>query len=377
MISLIYWGGIVWDGSEMRVLIACDKFKGSLTAVEACDAVKAGLPQSWAGEICPVADGGEGFVESMLRAGGGEWVKLSCQDALGRQVAAEYGMMGRVAVIEMASASGMWRISPERRDVRGASTFGTGEMMRHALEVSGAEELLVGIGGSASNDGGAGMAAALGLDFWDAADRKLAACPRDLSGLARLDDTGLIALPALRVACDVDNPLLGVRGASAVFGPQKGATAEDVDFLEMVLGRLVEVSGFDELARRPGAGAAGGLGFGMMAWAGARLESGFEMVSQALDLEARIRQVDLVVTGEGSLDEQTLAGKGPAGVAELARKIGVPVVGVGGRVEGELGGLFDRLLSLEDCGVGLEESMRRAAELVEMQVRREFAEGWA
>jgi len=351
-----------------RVLVACDKFKGSLSAIEACEAVAAGLPRGWEAELCPIADGGEGFVESMLAAGGGRRIGAPCHDALGRPVEGGYGLVDRLAVIEMAEASGMWRLGEGERDPRRATTRGTGELMRHAVEVSGARGLLVGLGGSATNDAGAGMAAALGVRFVGADGGELAAHPEGLAGLARIDEAGRLALPAVRVACDVDNPLLGARGASAVFGPQKGAGPEDVAFLDGVLSRRVEVGGYAGLASRAGAGAAGGLGFGLMAWAGGVLEPGFGMVAEAIGLERRIAAADLVITGEGSLDAQTLGGKGPAGVARLARRLGVPVWAVAGRVEPEAAGLFERVFALEEFGLSVAESMARAGELVERMV---------
>ena len=353
----------------MKVLVCCDKFKGSLTAVEACEAVAAGFPNRWEVELCPIADGGEGFVEAMLAAGGGRRLVAECRDALGRSVEAEFGMMGEVAVIEMSAASGLWRIAPGERDVRRSSTFGTGELMRRAVEELGAREILVGLGGSATNDGGAGMAAALGVRFLDVAGRELEPHPAGLAALETIDARGRIALPKVRVASDVDHPLLGGRGASAVFGPQKGAGPEDVEFLEGVLARVVEKGGLEEVARRPGAGAAGGLGFGLMAWAGAELESGFNIVARALDLQRRMAEVDLVVTGEGSLDAQTLGGKGPAGVVAMARAAGVRAMGVGGRVTPEAAAIFDEVVSLERTGLALGELMARAAELVTAGVR--------
>ena len=352
----------------MKVLLACDKFKGSLGAVEACEAVRAGLPVEWECDICPIADGGEGFIDAMLAGSGGERVIAPCQDALGRPVEANYGIYRSsgetVAVIEMAAASGMGRIAAAERNPRRASTFGTGELMRHAVEVSGATRLLVGLGGSATNDGGAGMAAALGVCFLDERGDLLEAVPEALAGLHAIDESQRMVLPEVIVACDVDNPLTGARGASAVFGPQKGATPEDVEFLDAVLMKLAAVSGGGREASTPGSGAAGGLGFGLLRFAGATVVPGFDLVAAALRLSERVAAADLVITGEGSLDAQTLGGKGPAGVAALARAAGVPVVAVAGRVEACAAGLFDAALSLESFGLPVEESISRAPELV-------------
>jgi glycerate kinase len=353
----------------MHVLLACDKFKGSLGAVEACEAMRAGLPAGWEGDVCPIADGGEGFIDAMLAGSGGERVTVACRDALGRPVEAEYGIYRSsggetVAVIEMSAASGMWRIAAGERDPRRASTFGTGQQMQHAVEVSGATRLLVGLGGSATNDGGAGMAAALGVRFLDERGDLLDAVPGALAGLHAIDESARMALPEVIVACDVDHPLTGPRGASAVFGPQKGATPEDVTFLDGVLTKLAAVSGGGREASTPGAGAAGGLGFGLLRFTGAKVVPGFDLVAEALRLPERIAAADLVITGEGSLDAQTLGGKGPAGVAALARAAGVPVVAVAGRVEDCAAELFDAALSLESFGLPVDESISRAGELV-------------
>jgi glycerate kinase len=352
----------------MKVLLACDKFKGSLGAVEACEAVRAGLPAGWECDVCPIADGGEGFIDAMLAAGGGERVTAACRDALGRPVEANYGIYRSggetVAVIEMSAASGMWRIAAAERNPRRASTFGTGQQMRHSVEVSGATRLLVGLGGSATNDGGAGMAAALGVRFLDERGDLLDAVPEALARLHAIDESARMALPEVIVACDVDNRLTGPRGASAVFGPQKGATPEDVAFLDAVLSKLAAVSGGGREASTPGAGAAGGLGFGLLRFVGAAVVPGFDLVADALRLSERVAAADLVITGEGSLDAQTLGGKGPAGVAALARAAGVPVVAVAGRVEACASGLFDAALTLEGFGLPVAESISRAPELV-------------
>ncbi len=351
-----------------RILIACDKFKGSLSAVEVADAISAGLPEEWEVVRCPIADGGEGFVDAMLAAKGGVRVEVAAADALGRGCGACYGMSGKDAFIEMSAASGLWRIGAGERSPRTSSTWGTGRLMRHAIEASGAERLFIGIGGSATNDGGAGMAVALGVRFLDGDGAGLSGTPEDLERVASIDESALIPLPEIIAACDVENPLCGPRGASAVFGPQKGASPDDVAFLDAVLERLARVAGADGIALEPGTGAAGGLGFGLRRFAGARLVSGFSMVAEALGLERRIAEADLVITGEGSLDGQTLDGKGPAGVAGMARMAGVPVIAVAGRVEHAAAGLFDGVLSLQSFGFSKEESIARAASLVERLV---------
>jgi len=356
----------------MHVVIACDKFKGSLSALEACRAIERGLGTGVTVEHCPIADGGEGFVDAMVVAAGGTKVTAFARDPLGRQVESVYGLIGGpdglTAVIEMAAASGMWRLSPEERNPRLTSTAGTGDLIRHAIEVSGAKRLLIGLGGSATNDGGVGLAAALGIRFLDSAGQSLDSWPESMAGLASIDESGRIALPEILVACDVDHPLLGERGASAVFGPQKGASPKDVEFLDGVLARLVEVSGGDPLAVFPGAGAAGGLGFGLLRFTGAKLVSGFDLVADALGLASKLSNADLVITGEGSLDEQTLGGKGPAGVARLARSLGKPVVAFAGRALPVVGEAFDAMFDLSVYGLPVEESMKRGGELLEARV---------
>ncbi len=356
----------------MHVVIACDKFKGSLSALEACQAIERGLGAGVTVEHCPIADGGEGFVEAMVVAAGGTKVTASARDPLGRPIEADYGLIngadGLTAVIEMAAASGMWRLFPEERNPRRTSTAGTGDLIRHAIEISVAKRLLIGLGGSATNDGGVGMALALGVRFLDQTGATLEPWPEAISELASMDESARMDLPEILVACDVDHPLLGERGASAVFGPQKGASPEDVEFLDGALARLVKVSGGEMQSLTPGAGAAGGLGFGLLRFAGARLVSGFDLVADALGLAEKFSKADLVITGEGSLDEQTLGGKGPAGVARLARSLGKPVVAFAGRALPVAAEAFDGMFDLSGYGLSVDESMRRGGELLEARV---------
>ena len=357
-----------------RVVIACDKFKGSLDANEACAAVQRGLGDDWAVDFCPIADGGEGFVATMIAAMQGEMVSAPCHDALGRNIVADYGIVRRggktMAVIEMAAASGMWRIHADERDVERANTLGTGELIRHAIEQQGVDEIILGIGGSATNDGGAGMAAALGVRFFDAAGNLLDPWPSGLRTVALVDVSQRISLPAMQVACDVDNPLCGERGASAIYGPQKGASPEQVMALEKFLHALVRAADAGAQALVPGAGAAGGLGFGLMAFAGAHLVSGFDMVADICELRQRLAQADLVITGEGSLDAQSLSGKGPVGIARLCRELGVPCVAVAGACSEDIrhSGIFAAAIDLISLGLPMAETMEKASELLEMQV---------
>jgi glycerate kinase len=357
-------------------LIACDKFKGSLSALAVAEAVEAGLGDGWRVEKCPIADGGEGFVDAMLVGAGGYKISVETVDAIGRTCVADYGLAElrgvRTAFIEMSAASGIWRVAEGDRSPRNATTFGTGILVRHAVEVTGVGRIFIGIGGSVTNDGGAGMAKALGVRFLDENGEELDGSPGSLTSLIKVDESARISMPEMIVACDVDNPLCGLKGASAIFGPQKGASPEDVEYLDAALQRLADVSGGGEIAMSPGAGAAGGLGFGLMRFAGADLVAGFDIVANALQLAERISSADLVITGEGSLDAQTLGGKGPAGVAAMARSAGKPVVAVAGRVEEAALPLFDHVMSLERFGISPERSIAEASQWLERVVAEDL-----
>jgi glycerate 2-kinase len=322
----------------MRVVVAPDKFKGSLPAAEVAAAVAGGLRSAdpdGSTVILPVADGGDGTVAAALAAGFTEQVVV-VEGPTGAPVRTSYGLDGHRGVVELAAACGLDLLPGGRPDPLRASTYGLGQVIADAVE-RGATELVVGIGGSASTDGGAGMVQALGARLLDSAGRDL---PR---GGAALRDVAALDLDALRqrlagvrvvVACDVDNPLLGPRGAAAVFGPQKGAGPEDLAELEAALttwAELVARTVGADVAEHPGAGAAGGTGFAAVALLGATLAPGIELVLDLLDFDIAVRGADLVVTGEGSLDEQSLAGKAPVGVASAAARAGVPVVAVAGR----------------------------------------------
>lgn len=328
----------------MRVVIAPDSFKGSLSAAGVAEALARGVRRAWPTAqvtTLPVADGGEGWVETMVRATGGRLISCRVTGPLGEPVEAQYGLFDQdgqgVAVIEMAAASGLTLVPPERRDPRLTTTRGTGELIRDALD-RGARRLLVGIGGSATNDGGAGMAQALGVRLLDEAGNDLPPGGAALARLARVDLGGLdprLAQVEVVVACDVDNPLTGERGASAVYGPQKGATPEMVQELDAALAHYADVvEGVlgRSIRNTPGAGAAGGLGFGLMAFAGARLQRGIDLALDTLQADRHFAGASLVITGEGRVDRQTLHGKVPFGVAQRAKARGIPVVAVGGSI---------------------------------------------
>ena len=360
-----------------HILIACDKFKGSLSAQEACEAIARGLAARWPAAtlpltLHPIADGGEGFAQTLLAPLKGRWVDCPAHDALGRPLTARYLLAdaadGPLAVMEMAEASGLWRIPAADRDILAATTIGTGEMMRHAITTGGARRIVLGIGGSATNDGGAGMAAALGVRFLAADNSLLHPSPLNLARhLARVDASGLIPLPPVTAACDVSSPLLGPAGATRVFGPQKGADAASTPVLEAALEKLTALTDGADLADVAGAGAAGGLGFGLLRFVGAELVPGFDLLASLTGLTARIAAADLVITGEGRLDAQTLTGKGPAGIASLARAHGTPVWAFCGSAEpvARQSGLFQHVIELAASGLALPELLAGAAGLLE------------
>lgn len=322
----------------MKILIAPDSFKESLASEAVAEQIAAGIRDALPSADCriaPMADGGEGTVAAMVAALDGQIRQISVTGPLGEPVMACYGLSGQTAIIEMAAAAGLALVPPARRDPSQTTSFGVGQMIRDALD-QGARHLIIGIGGSATNDGGAGLAQALGIRLLDADGRDLPFGGGALARLARLDMTGLDArLHGCRVevACDVDNPLIGPQGASAIFGPQKGADAATVQRLDEALSHLAEIirrqRGLD-VANLPGGGAAGGLGAGLHAFLGATLRPGVDIISQAIGLPDRIAWADLVITGEGRLDGQSLHGKVPVGVARLAAAQGKPVIAIAG-----------------------------------------------
>ncbi len=370
----------------MNILLAPDSFKGSLTSVEAAAAMERGLRRVWPAavvEAVPMADGGEGTTEALIAAVGGQMVRQVVRGPRGAPVEAGWGILadGKTAVIEMAAASGLVLLAPAERNPLLTTTYGTGELLRSALD-AGCRRILLGIGGSATNDGGAGMARALGVRFLDAQGKELAEGGGDLCRLAVIDRSGLdprLLECEVIIACDVDNPLCGPQGAAAVYGPQKGATPAMVAELDANLAhyaRLIASQLGLEVADQPGAGAAGGLGAGLLAFAGGKLQRGIEVVLAATHLAERLAEQDLVLTGEGSLDAQTERGKVPWGVARLAREQGVPVIAIAGRVDSRLDlarSGFAAALSITPGPVTLPEAMDQAAQLVELAAERAAA----
>ena len=354
-------------------LIAPDKFKGSLSAPEAAAAIAAGILRREPDALidsCPIADGGEGFMETLATTLNGQWIHCPAVDALGRAIDSRYVLAkipeGPTAILEMAETAGLWRLIAGERNPLLATTQGVGMQIAHAISEHAVTRIILGIGGSATNDGGSGMAAALGVYFLGENGEEIGRIPSDLTDLRRIDTSHRITLPEIVAACDVDNPLLGPRGATAVFSTQKGATPDDKIALETALAHLVAISGGEIAANIPGAGAAGGLGFGLLHFAGARLISGFDLLAGLLDLGNRIKLADHVITGEGSIDHQSLGGKGPVALARLANSLSVPVTGFCGIADDEAraSDIFQSLHALADSGLPLETLIANAGPLL-------------
>ncbi|ENM5750518.1 glycerate kinase [Vibrio mimicus] len=324
----------------MKVVIAPDSFKESLTAKQVCDAIQAGLARVWNDAkfvAIPVADGGEGTVQSLVDATQGRIVEVKVMGPQGKRVEAFYGMLGdnQTAVIEMAAASGLHHVPIAQRDPKLTTSFGTGELIRHALD-QGVTKLIIGLGGSATNDGGVGMLAALGARFTNADGEPIQLTGGGLRELANIDLSDFdprLQHCDLLVACDVNNPLCGDKGASAVFGPQKGATPDDVRLLDGALqqfGLLTEKVTGKAVLQSAGAGAAGGMGAALLAYTHATLRPGIEIVLDTVQLAHQVSDADLVITGEGRIDSQTVHGKTPMGVAKVAKRFDVPVIALSG-----------------------------------------------
>ena len=378
----------------MHVLAAPDKFKGSLTAREVAERIAAGI-EAEAPQVpvvlAPVADGGDGTVDAALAAGF-ERVPVHAEGPTGEPVESAFATRDGVAVVEMADVSGLGRLPQGRLAALEAGSYGTGEVVRAALEHR-CHTIVLGIGGSASTDGGAGMVQALGGRLLDSAGEELPRGGGALARLARVDLTGLdprLAEARLIVASDVDNPLTGPQGAAAVYGPQKGAGPKDVELLDAALSRWASLvaasapsaeseSAAEPFHERPGAGAAGGVGFGAMAVLGAELQPGIELILDLLGFHEKLRGARLVITGEGSLDDQTLSGKAPVGVATAAAAAGVPVVAVCGRslltADRLRGAGIQQAYALTDIEPDLQRCLTEAGPLLEQRARA-LARDW-
>jgi glycerate kinase len=369
---------------KMKFVAAPNAFKESLSAPKVAQSMAEGirrvLPDAVVEQV-PVADGGDGTAEALVAATGGRMVELTVTGPLGEPVEASYGLLGdgKTAVIEMALASGLHLVPQDKRNPMKTTTYGTGELIAAALD-QGVKKIIVGIGGSATVDGGAGMAQALGCDLLDAEDRDIPRGGQGLSQLARVDITRrhpAVTKTEVVVACDVVNPLTGPQGAPEVYGKQKGATPAMIQQLNKDLTRYAEIIQRDigtVVATVPGAGAAGGLGAGLMAFLGAKLRPGVDIVLEASRLEEKLKGADLVITGEGKLDRQTAFGKAPIGVAKLAKKHGIPVVALAGSLAEGADELVEHginaVFSIVPGPVSLEEALKKANEFTQRTVQQ-------
>ena len=368
----------------LRIVVAPDSYKGSVSALGVAQAMERGIlrvfPDAEVRKI-PIADGGEGTVEALVTATGGELRQAKVTGPLGEQLMAHWGLLGdgRTAVIEMAAASGLPLVPAEKKNPRITTTCGTGELIRAALD-AGLRKIIIGIGGSATNDGGTGMARALGVRFTDPDGQELPDGGAALARLHRIDLSGLdprLQDTEITVACDVDNPLCGPRGASAVFGPQKGASPEIVAELDAALGHFAAIAQQAtgrQVAELPGAGAAGGLGAGLMFFTRAKLKPGVEIVLDAVGFADVVTDAAFVVTGEGRTDFQTAFGKAPVGVAKVAKQFKVPVFcisgGLGEGADDVLAQGIDAVMSICDRPLTLDDCMSAGSTLIESATTR-------
>jgi len=373
----------------VKIVIAPDSFKGSLSALEAALAIERGVckavPQAKTA-VVPVADGGEGTTDSLVAATNGRTVEATVTGPLREPVRASFGLLGdgETCVVEMASASGLTLIEPARRNPMLTTTYGTGELIKRALDL-GCRRFILAIGGSATNDGGIGMLQALGMRLLDAEGKDVGFGGAELGRVVDIDDAGFdprIAASEFLIASDVQNPLIGPHGAAHVFGPQKGATEEMVllldDYLRTFADAVERKTGV-RLHDKPGAGAAGGIGGAFQAFFPSRTERGIDIVIEYTGLKEKLRGADLVLTGEGQVDFQTASGKTPMGVAQEARKLGIPAIVLAGSVGKGIDALYPvgiaSVHSIVNAPMTLEEAMARGAELLELaaeQVVRAF-----
>ncbi len=359
----------------LRFVIAPDSFKESLSSVQAAQAMQRGILRQFPDAICrlvPLADGGEGTVDALLNACAGQKVSCRVRGPLPQQQVESYFALiddGKTAVIEMAKANGIHLIPLAQRNPARTSTYGTGEMIRQALDL-GVSKIIIGLGGSVTNDAGSGMAKALGVKFLDQAGLEVQPCGGNLKQICEIDLSALdarLATTEILIASDVNNPLCGEHGASAIFGPQKGATPELVKILDQNLGyfaNLVETTLGVNVQHQAGAGAAGGLGFGLLAFARAKIQSGVELLIQQTGLTEKITQADVVLTGEGKIDRQTFMGKTPFGVAQVAKGLNKPVYAfagmIGEGIEPLLEAGFTQIIGINPPDISVEDAIRNA-----------------
>lgn len=367
----------------MKIVIAPDSYKESLSALEVATAIEQGFREIWpdADYIkLPVADGGEGTVQAMVEATAGRIIHVDVTGPLGESVKGFYGLSGdeRSAFIEMAAASGLELVPPAKRNPLITTSRGTGELIRHALD-AGVKHIIIGIGGSATNDGGAGMVQALGAKLLNAEGESLGQGGGELDRLAKIDISELdkrLKTCRIEVACDVTNPLTGDDGASAVFGPQKGATPEMIVRLDNGLHHYARIIQHDldvDVLKLAGGGAAGGMGAALYAFCGAELRRGIEIVTDALHLDEHVKDADLVITGEGRIDSQTINGKVPVGVAKVAKRYNKPVIGIAGSLMADVGVVhehgLDAVFSVIFTICSLEDALENAGENVRLTAR--------
>jgi len=367
----------------MKIVIAPDSYKESLSALDVATAIERGFKEIFPDAEyvkLPVADGGEGTVEAMVAATHGRIVNVNVTGPLGEPVAGFYGISGdeQSAFIEMAAASGLELVPAAQRDPLITTSWGTGELIRHALD-AGVKHIIIGLGGSATNDGGAGMVQALGATLLNAQGNALGHGGGELASLARIDVSKLdprLKTCRIEVACDVTNPLTGEQGASAIFGPQKGATGETIALLDNALHHYARIIQRDldvDVLTLAGGGAAGGMGAGLYAFCGAELRRGIEIVTDALHLAEHVADADLVITGEGRIDSQTVHGKVPVGVAKVAKGYNKPVIGIAGSLTADVGIVhehgLDAVFSVIYSICSLDDALKNAGDNVRMTAR--------
>jgi len=370
---------------KLKILISSDKYKGSLSALQVCNIIKESIieiDKNFEVIVSPMADGGEGTVKTLVESQGGKYADLKVTGPLGEPVKARFGIVGDgIAVIEMASASGLVLVPEEKRNPMVTTTYGTGELIKKALDM-GCNKVIIGIGGSATNDGGLGMAQALGYKFYDSKGRLLGLGGKELAKLHKINASGIhpaISSCKFYAACDVDNLLTGKRGAAYVYAPQKGADSIMVKELDRGLSNFARVVKKDlgrEVEKLKGAGAAGGLGAGLAAFLNARIRPGADIIIEATHLEDKIKDADLVITGEGTMDRQTFFGKSAYSIAKLARKYNIPVITINGSVlierediDKNYSGLTNGNFSIINKPMELAEALRTGEKLLNNTVK--------
>jgi glycerate kinase len=366
----------------MKIIVAPDSFKSSMSAISAANAIERGIKK--AGDFyntnydvikVPMADGGEGTVDAVINSIGGRKIYTEVLDPLGRKINSFFGILGKeTAIIEMAASSGLHLLSDKEKNPMETTTYGTGQLIKRALD-EGCKHIIIGLGGSATNDGGVGMAQALGIKFLDNEGREIGFGGQNLKHIKSIDISGLdkrIDDVKITVASDVKNPLCGPQGASAVYGPQKGATPEMIKILDDNLKHLTEIIKKDlkkDIRNIPGAGAAGGLGAALIAFLDANIRSGIEIIMELSNFEQQVKNCDVVITGEGSTDYQTMFGKVPYGVGQVAKKYNKPLICISGSLKEGYESLYDEgvtaLFSISPGPISLKDSIERGDELLE------------